>query len=221
MTLLPLLLASGASVRSEQAPAPSADLAAIFSPGDVLQDRNGDGFVDFINARIVLGDRPGAADVSAAADVAARFGFETLAMDLPVLSPADDVRGATPFIIGADGARRMGVALPAAAMPAPGDGMILTTTARGGPAVLVLGGDAAGTMAAAELLAGRLPHVWDPKGPTLAQVIEDVKSVLDGGGVGRERAHCSSPFQTAVVTCGGSLPVRTYTLRSRPSTVPI
>src|SRR5437773_3656102 len=122
--LLALLMAPGASLRSEQAPAPSADLAAIFSPGDVLQDRNGDGFVDFINARIVLGDRPGAADVSAAADVAARFGFETLAMDLPVLSPADDVRGATPFIIGADAARRMGVALPAAAMPGPGDGMI-------------------------------------------------------------------------------------------------
>src|SRR5205814_6684385 len=74
-------------------------------------------------------------------------------------------------------------ALPAGAMPGPGEGVILTTTARGGPAVLVLGGDAAGTMAAAELLAGRLPHVWDPKGPTLAHVIEDVKSVLDGGGL--------------------------------------
>ena len=32
--LLALLMAPGASLRSEQAPAPSADLAAIFSPGE-------------------------------------------------------------------------------------------------------------------------------------------------------------------------------------------
>ena len=156
----------------------------------MLQDRNGDGVVDFVNARIVLGEKPSAADVSAAADVAARFGFETMAMNLPLLSgpEAAESRGSgssagdtTAFIIGSDGARRMGATLPAATRTLrPGDGMVVTTTARGEPAVMVLGGDAAGTMAAAELLAGRLPRVWDPKGPTLANVVDEVKSVLTG-----------------------------------------
>src|SRR5712692_9440383 len=164
-----VLIAPGAAVQTQQAPSRHVDLAALFTPGDVLQDRNGDGVVDFVNARIVLGEKPGAADVSAAADVAARFGFETMAMNLPLLSgpEAAESRGSgsdagrtTAFIIGSDGARRMGAALPAATTTlGPGDGMVVMTTARGESAVMVLGADAAGTMAAAELLAGRLPRV--------------------------------------------------------------
>src|ERR1700676_3181693 len=112
-----LLIAPGTAVWTQQAPTGRADLATIFTPGDVLQDRNGDGIVDFVNARIVLGEKPSAADVSAAADVAARFGFETMAMNLPVLSGPDAAEskgsgsgagGTTSFIIGSDGARRMG-----------------------------------------------------------------------------------------------------------------
>src|SRR5690348_9966256 len=63
------------------------DLSTLFAPGQLLQDKNGDGFVDFVNARIVLGEKPAAGDVSAAADIAARLGFETMAMNLPLWSP--------------------------------------------------------------------------------------------------------------------------------------
>ena len=184
-----LLLAPGASVHTQQATTQPPDLASLFTPGAVFQDRNGDGFVDFVNARIVMAQKPSAADVSAAADVAARLGFETMAMNLPLwaASSAESgtgtaAPGATAFVIGADGARRLGAAIPAF-MLGPGDGIVTMTTAGGAPAVVVLGGDAAGTMAAAELLAGRLPRVWDPKGATLSQVTEDVKSVLTAGGI--------------------------------------
>jgi hypothetical protein len=187
------LMAPGAAVHTQRAPGRLADLATIFTLGDVLQDRNGDGFVDFVHARIVLAEKPSAADVSAAADLAARFGFETMAMDLPLFSGPEtggsagsraDAATAVPFIIGSEGARRAGLTLPTMANLHPGDGMIVTTTANGAPAVMVLGADAAGTMAAAELLAGRLPRVWDPKGPTLAQVADDVKGILTAGGIG-------------------------------------
>ena len=183
-----VLIAPSAAVRTQPTPDKYADLATLFEPGNVLEDRNGDGFVDFVNARIVLGEKPGAADVSAAADVAARFGFETMAMNLPVLSGPDTAgsgsgeRGSTAFLIGSDGARRGGATLPAPPLR-PGDGIIVSTTAGGAPAVMMLGGDAAGTMAAAELFAGRLPHVWDPKGPTLAQIADDAKTVLTEGGI--------------------------------------
>ena len=177
-----VLIAPRAAVQTQRAPSPPADLATLFAPGGVLQDRNGDGVIDFVNARVVLGERPGAAEVSAAADLAARLGFETMAMNLPLSATPE--AGATMFVVGRDGAQRAGVSPPAAmAALSPGEGLVLTTTARGGPAVLVAGADAAGTMAAAELLAGRLPHVWDPKGPTLAQVASDVRAALAGNGI--------------------------------------
>ncbi|HEX7139419.1 MAG TPA: hypothetical protein VF219_16310, partial [Vicinamibacterales bacterium] len=183
-----VLIAPGAAVRTQPTLDRYADLATLFAPGSILEDRNGDGVVDSVNARIVLGEKPGAADVSAAADVAARFGFETMAMNLPLLSGPDAAgsgsgeRGSTAFLIGSDGARRGGAMLPATPLR-PGDGMIVTTTVGGAPAVMMIGGDAAGTMAAAELFAGRLPHVWDPKGPTLAKIADDAKTVLTEGGI--------------------------------------
>src|SRR5580693_2652048 len=79
-----VLIAPRAAVQTQRAPSPPADLATLFAPGGALQDRNGDGVIDFVNARVVLGERPGAADVSAAADLAARLGFETMAMNLPL-----------------------------------------------------------------------------------------------------------------------------------------
>ena len=176
------LFAPGTAVQTQQAPTRPADLVSLFTPGGVLQDRNGDGFIDFVNARIVMAEKPSAADVSAAADVAARLGFETMAMNLPLLptSSASGLAatpGATTFVIGADGVRRIGITL-STSMLRPGEGIVAATTGGGGAAVIVMGADAAGTMAAAELLGGRLPHVWDPKGATLAQVIEEVKAVV-------------------------------------------
>ena len=61
----------------------SAALAEFFKPGIVFQDRNGDDAIDFVNARIVLAEQPTAAEIAAAADVAARLGFETSAMNIP------------------------------------------------------------------------------------------------------------------------------------------
>src|SRR5262245_41294445 len=150
--------------QTQPAPVSSSDLAALFAPGGVLQDRNGDGFVDFVNVRFVLGERPSAADVSAAADLAARLGFETMSMNVPLSATPE--AGSTKLIVGQDGLRRAGVtAPPAMTSLVPGDGVIATVTASGGPAVIVAGADGAGTMAAAELLAGRLPHLWNPEGP--------------------------------------------------------
>ena len=81
---LALLLVPQA-LRSDQAqPTPSANLADLFAPGGLLQERNGDGVIDYVNARIVLGPAASASDVSAASDIAARLGFETSAMDIPL-----------------------------------------------------------------------------------------------------------------------------------------
>ncbi len=56
-------------------------LEDLFSRGLLGEDRNGDGLTDFVSARLVLGESPFPADVAAASDVAARLGFETMAME--------------------------------------------------------------------------------------------------------------------------------------------
>src|SRR4029077_2376322 len=74
------------SLRSaDPPPATYASLADFFTPGAVFQDRNGDGVIDFVDARLVVAEHPSSADLAAAADVAARLGFETSAMNLPLL----------------------------------------------------------------------------------------------------------------------------------------
>jgi hypothetical protein len=68
------------------------------SPDDtaeLVQDRDHDGVVDYLNARIVVPDDPSPAELAAASNVAARLAFEVLSLDLPLayraseISPAD------------------------------------------------------------------------------------------------------------------------------------
>ena len=76
--------AAGAIGRTAPAETSAASLSELFKPGVMLQDRNGDGAIDFVDARIVLPERPDAAELAAASNIAARLGFETSAMDIPV-----------------------------------------------------------------------------------------------------------------------------------------
>src|SRR5690349_378170 len=71
------------SARPTNTAAPAWDLAQLFQKGALFQDRNGDGVIDFVSARLVVAAEPDASDVAAAADIAARLGFETAAMNLP------------------------------------------------------------------------------------------------------------------------------------------
>lgn len=179
---------AGARGPQAQRPVPGTaaawDLTQVFLPGALFQDRNGDGVVDFVTARLVVGTDPTASDVAAAADVAARLGFETAAMNLPLVTPAA-APGTVPLVVGAAGLARAGTTAAAigAAGLAAGDGLVTTADIGGAHGVVILGGDAAGTRAAAETFAGRLPHVWDPQGATLAEVAGAVRARLASGGV--------------------------------------
>ena len=66
-------------------------LISLFSTGLIFQDRNDDQVIDFVNASLILGAQPSDSDIVAASDVAARLGFETMAMDIPVLGSPDEV----------------------------------------------------------------------------------------------------------------------------------
>ncbi|HEX3702371.1 MAG TPA: M14 family metallopeptidase [Vicinamibacterales bacterium] len=186
------LCSSGALARTDSAAARPAALSDFFKPGAVLQDRNGDGAIDFVNARLVLASRPSSFEISAAADVAARLGFETSAMDLPMVRQSADAVGAPatggsqPAVyVGAGALAGSGTTLSALGAGAlePGDGVVAAFGPAETPSVAIVGADESGLTAAAVMLGGHLPFVWDPKGPTVDTVAADVRSFLVAHGV--------------------------------------
>src|SRR5688572_1874561 len=76
------LLATSMLESSVQQQSTAADLRNVLATGYILQDRNTDDVIDFVNARIVLPASPSEADAVAAANVAARLGYETSASNL-------------------------------------------------------------------------------------------------------------------------------------------
>ncbi len=159
-------------------------LEAIFDDGPILQDRNGDGHIDFVDAHIALGDSPTDADVAAAANVAARLGFETSSLNLPLTKSVEGI----PVVVGTGGLARAGIPREALQVDLePGIGTVAWVQIGSTAALVVVGGDDAGTMAAATALGARAPHVWDPEGATFGDVVENARRLLSGAEIPEAR----------------------------------
>ena len=158
-------------------------LESLFDEGVLFEDRNQDGVIDFVNARIRLSEGASAAEVSAGASVAMRLGFETMAMDLPVgLESAD--RSWTIWI-GPDAVAQGGLSVEEAGIDEleRGEGVIKVLVTEGQRSLLLAGADAVGTQAAAEVFAGQLPELT-PKGHTeLWTVVDDLRKFLTQRGI--------------------------------------
>ncbi len=150
-------------------------LNELFDEGFFLQDRNGDGVIDFVNAELVLGDDATAATVAAASNVAVRMGFETMAMDLPFSRSGSGTGTGVGIAIGAEAAAAIGVEVDALF---PDEGIVTTAEVEGRDWIVIAGPYEAGTRNAAMSFAGRLPHLWDPDGATLTNVIDDLRDSL-------------------------------------------
>src|SRR5262249_33840638 len=116
--------------------------------------------------------------------------YETTAMNLPLnvsrrSQPAGSDSVAASIFIGTRSLAEARVTADAIGIGAlkAGDGAVAAFTAAGTPAVAVLGGDDEGLTAAAVMLAGHLPHIWDQKGPNADNIAEDVAQFLKGKGV--------------------------------------
>ena len=157
-------------------------LDTVFDRGAIFQDRNSDEVIDFVNARFVLGNVPTPTEITAAAEVAARLGFETMALDLPLPRSAGE---GTMIAIGRAGVSRARLSEADLRLDTllPGEGLVTVGHLANDQVLVIAGGDDRGTLAAARLLAGRLPHVWDPKGPTLTDVLTNVRDFLSDAGV--------------------------------------
>jgi hypothetical protein len=81
----------------------------IFDLGRMVADTNGDAVPDFVQASLVIGTTPSAAELSAAAEISARLGFETMAMDLPIARGDSEL---IPIVIGRSGLHASGITSP-------------------------------------------------------------------------------------------------------------
>ena len=201
---------TGAIGRTAPAEIAASPLADFFKPGIVFQDRNRDGAIDFVNARIVLAEQPSSGDLAAAADIAARLGYETSAMNLPLPVLRHDGARAfqasdTPTIfVGAKSLAGSGATLEAiggAGLKA-GDGAVVAFTLGDTPAIAVLGGDDSGIDSAAVMLAGHLPYLWDQKSPTTDKIADEVKQFLAGKGVTAAAATVNAIYTRAGASDG-------------------
>ncbi|MGE0158119.1 MAG: M14 family zinc carboxypeptidase [Gemmatimonadales bacterium] len=162
---------------------PPADLTTLFDLGRLVLDTNRDSVPDLLNASFVLGPTPSVAETAAATEIAGRLGFETMALDLPL------ARGATgsalAIVIGRSGLAASGLSDPDVDPTSldSGEGVVATQTANERTWVLVLGGDDAGLLAGARLLAGVLPHTRTLSAPRLDSVRVDLATALDSAGV--------------------------------------
>jgi len=161
------------------------DLGTALDPGYILLDKNGDSVTDFVNARIILPARASAAHLAGAANIAARLGYETSAMNLDLVdyaSPAVKSVAAPVILVGGDDAWRDRIAgYGRSAQLAPGEGSIHSIAPnsyfrQGG--LQITGGDASGLLAAASYCAGRYPNIWNVSGKTIEDVRKQFSAFL-------------------------------------------
>lgn len=201
--LVSLVLAAQAStpVVSGQATAPTIVLDAIFTAnGPILCDRNGDGIPDFVDATFSLGASPPADAVAAAANIAARFAFESAELNLPL--PRDGAR--LRIAVGAAGIREAGLtdAQAGLSLVEPGEGLVRLTEATGRPVLVVAGHNSDDTRAAADYVAARLPYIWDTAAPRLSQITADLRSFFEAATL---HAVVSEDISVCVRNGGGAL----------------
>ncbi len=157
-----LLLVLLPANRAYQASTKEADhLLDPFAAGWMLSDTNGDGIVDFVSGKVVVPANPTAAENAAAADIAARLGFGSTGLTLPLVIPSSEDRHDGPRIILSD--------WPSDADVQAGEGDVCS-----GNGEIHIYGDREGIMAAAEAFASRAPYIWKVPGEKLTALAEVV-----------------------------------------------
>ena len=193
---------------AQQPPAPPPfHLATLFDIGHLLLDENEDGVPDRLGAALVLAPDPTDAERAAAAEITARLGFETMALDLPIR------RGPRPgqvgILIGHRAVEAAGLSVAdfgadAAATPAEYSPTVAIHTSPSGDRWLaVLGGGDNALLGAARLLAGALPHVRTLSSPSLTDVSDELSTWLNAGDTTASAATLHFSRATLDTSAGG------------------
>jgi hypothetical protein len=176
-------------------------LTALVAPMSLTRDTNADGLADAVAARVIVPAAPALADIEAATNLAARLGYETTALSLPLVVRDNDVAQpasvGVPILVGRSNRfvqRLVDAKTIDISALKPGQGIIIAVASPlgGGDGLVVVGGDDDGTLNAGVELAARLPRVWGMNGVTLPAVEEQATRYLRSNGVAAASASVAS-----------------------------
>jgi hypothetical protein len=142
-------------------------LENAFQMNLMVQDTNGDQIADAVCGHVIVPKTPSAAENASAANLAARLGYETSALTLPIVVPTGaatkgcSVEKASLWV----GREALSAALPAAVTAeitgfGIGEGGVFNVP--GG--LLIAGSDPSGLLAAADVYSARAPYQWSVQG---------------------------------------------------------
>jgi hypothetical protein len=187
MLVVGLAPGEAAGLQGQEVP----DLRSLLASGFLLADTNDDGHLDRIRARVVVPRATRLPELTAAANLAARFAFESYATDLGLLriEEEDDLDASLPLVL----VGRVDSLLSAAGIDADaalsdlvaGEGAVIRlppSPAMPGGGVWLAGADATGLLAVADYVAGRYPGVWAPDGPSWTALAEGIEARLRENG---------------------------------------
>jgi hypothetical protein len=204
------LIAAFSTVVANQSDAASTShVTDAFALGWMLQDANDDEIADSVSGKIVVSANPTSEENAAAADVAARLGYETTGFTPPLVISAVEDRSDGPRIyIGLS-------SVPGKYSAVAGEYLDRLQSNEGGVlaldnGIVILGHDGAALLAAAEAYASRSPYIWRPGGSKLSEIrqvcgagaeISGITYLKGRAGVQRVMLVCPArPSQTALQT---------------------
>jgi hypothetical protein len=154
----------------------ASPLENAFQKGWMLVDTNGDGIANFLSGHVVVPASPTAAENAAAANLAARLGYGTSGLTLPVVESAPPAAPAGPKIfVGAKALSSPAAGLsPLTSLLGPGEGGVFLTSGN----LAIAGADAPGLLAAATAYASRAPYQWTTPGDTIQSIAKGVNQAL-------------------------------------------
>ncbi|HEV8345922.1 MAG TPA: M14 family metallopeptidase [Vicinamibacterales bacterium] len=175
-------------------------LTTLVAANSLTRDSNGDGLADVVAARVIVPANPSLADLETATNLAARLGYETTALTLPLVIRDSDVAQAgasastgIPILVGRDNrfVKRLAEArtIDLASLK-PGQGLVAAVPSPLGPGtggtssgIVVVGGDDDGTLNAGIELAARLPRAWGMSGIALPAIGDQAVRYLRAHGI--------------------------------------
>jgi hypothetical protein len=180
------LCCSNTAIAQTNTPLPGSALEDVFRMGVLLQDTNGDKIPDAICGHIIVPAQSTVAQNTSAANLAARLGYETSALTLPVVVSASTPPATPPAKFCATPTTDIWVgreALPSATLSAIAPILTELQIGEGGVfavpgGLLVEGGDPVGLITAAAAYSAHAPFQWSVSGEPLQAIAHAVNARL-------------------------------------------
>jgi hypothetical protein len=164
----------GQQVKSE------TSIENVFQMGLIVQDTNGDHISDVVCGHVIVPKSPSAAENTVAANLAARLGYETSALTLPVVVPTAAQMGKScptekvNLWVGRE-------ALPSSATTVADKKLGQLQIGEGGVfsipgGLLIAGSDPVGLIAAGDAYSARAPYQWSVEGDKLQGIAKTINA---------------------------------------------